>query len=509
MYGAILGDIIGSPYEFNYNNIKTKNFPLLCGRSQFTDDSVMTIAIMEAVMNCKGDVYALCDEATISMQKWGNKYPHAGYGVRFSRWLRADHPHPYNSWGNGSAMRVSPVSWAFDDMESVRKAARAVTIVTHDHDEGIKGAEATAAAIFMARKGATKAEIKEYIEKEFEYDLDRTCDEIRPTYQHDESCMKTVPEAIIAFLEGMSFEDVIRNAVSLGGDSDTLTAIAASIAEAFYGVETDLKKAALSRLTPELAHVVRQFEIEYGSFPQFEIDRVHEAIILAEELHRGQLRKGTQTAYITHPMEVYQILTTMNAGDDLLIAGLLHDAVEDTDFTLEEVEKLFGQRAAYLVNSHTEDTTKSWSERKAATLEMLKTAERDVVKLIMADKLSNLRSMLSDYAKIGEKLWERFSSSKEKQSKYNSDLIDVLAFYQLDDDTSHVYWEINSIYKDLFVEFRYDKENDRLFQIPCGMKALEMKVMYGEPVWWDTEEVPECAERIPRLLAERIEELWY
>ena len=263
MFGAILGDIIGSPYEFDHNNIKTKNFPLFSRNSQFTDDTVMTIAIAEAILYADGDLDNLADEAVASMQKLGRLYPYAGYGARFVGWVHSDNPKPYNSLGNGAAMRVSPVAWAFDDMETVRKAARAVTAVTHNHPEGIKGAEATAAAIFMARKGASKAEIKAYIESEFGYDLSRTCNEIRPTYRHDETCMRTVPEAFAAFLEGESFEDVIRNAVSLGGDSDTLTAIAGSIAEGFYGIDHKLKAEAVKRLDGFLEDILGDFVMKY------------------------------------------------------------------------------------------------------------------------------------------------------------------------------------------------------------------------------------------------------
>ena len=263
MFGAILGDIIGSPYEFDHNNIKTKNFPLFSRNSQFTDDTVMTIAIAEAILYADDDLDDLADEAVASMQKLGRLYPYAGYGARFVGWVHSDNPKPYNSLGNGAAMRVSPVAWAFDDMETVRKAARAVTAVTHNHPEGIKGAEATAAAIFMARKGASKAEIKAYIENEFGYDLSRTCDEIRPTYRHDETCMRTVPEAFAAFLEGESFEDVIRNAVSLGGDSDTLTAIAGSIAEGFFGIDNKLKAEAVKRLDGFLEDILGDFVMKY------------------------------------------------------------------------------------------------------------------------------------------------------------------------------------------------------------------------------------------------------
>ena len=260
MYGAILGDIIGSPYEFDQGS-KAKDFPLFSGRSTFTDDSVMTIAVAEAFLDARGhgeDGIRTC--LVRSMQRWGRRYPCAGYGARFIRWLAAPDPRPYGSWGNGSAMRVSAAAWLFDDLDTVRAMARLSAAVTHDHPEGIKGAEATAAAILLARTGSTKAAIRTYIEAQFGYDLSRTCDEIRPGYRHVESCQETVPEAITAFLEGESFEDVIRTAVSLGGDCDTLTAIAGSMAEGFYGVPEELKDQCRRRIPADMARVLARFD---------------------------------------------------------------------------------------------------------------------------------------------------------------------------------------------------------------------------------------------------------
>lgn len=261
MYGAILGDIIGSPYEFDMGN-KSKEFPLFSERSTFTDDTVMTIAVAEVFL----DNDLLMDEAIIrqrlieSMHKYGKLFPDAGYGGRFAMWLFLEGKEPYNSWGNGSAMRISSVAWLFNNLEMVRHMARLSAAVTHNHPEGIKGAEATASAIFLARTGKSKTEIKAYIEENFGYDLSRTCDQIRPNYHHVESCQETVPEAITAFLEGESFEDVIRTAVSLGGDCDTLTCIAGSIAEAFYGVPNGLKRECRSRLPKQLLKVLLRFD---------------------------------------------------------------------------------------------------------------------------------------------------------------------------------------------------------------------------------------------------------
>lgn len=263
MLGAITGDMVGAPYEFDRGD-KTKDFPLWTKKSQFTDDTVMTIAVAQALMNAENgsrdDIFAAVQD---SMQKWGRRYPYAGYGGMFRRWLRSGDPKPYGSFGNGSAMRVSSAGFMYDTLERTREIAALTAMVTHSHPEGIKGAEAAASAIFMARTGSTKAQIKEYIVREFGYDLSRTCDEIRPTYRHVETCQKTVPEAVTAFLEGESFEDVIRTAVSLGGDSDTLTCIAGGIAEAFYGIPDDIVRECRSRLPVDMIEVI---DAAYGKF---------------------------------------------------------------------------------------------------------------------------------------------------------------------------------------------------------------------------------------------------
>jgi len=231
MIGAIIGDIVGSVYE--WNNIKTKEFPFFSERCFFTDDTVMTIAVAEALLNGGKP-----DDFIDAMKKFGRLYPKAGYGGRFISWLLGDDREPYNSWGNGSAMRVAPCAWYANSIDEAEDLAMRSAEVTHNHPEGIKGAQATASAIYLARTDASKPEIKDYIENKFGYNLSRTIDEIRPVYKFNESCQETVPEAIIAFLESHGFEDAIRNAISLGGDSDTLAAITGSIAEAAYGIPT-------------------------------------------------------------------------------------------------------------------------------------------------------------------------------------------------------------------------------------------------------------------------------
>ena len=260
MYGAILGDIIGSPYEFD-RSPKIKDFPLFSPGSRFTDDSVMALAVADAFLSLSEGASdsEIRSQLIRSMQAFGRKYPTIGYGARFSAWLFCDDPQPMNSWGNGSAMRVSSAGWLFQDLNTVRKMARLSAQVSHDHPEGIKGAEATASAIFLARTGTSKAQIRDYITETFGYDLSRSCDQIRPGYRHVASCQETVPEAITAFLEGQDFEDVIRTAVSLGGDCDTLTCIAGSIAEAVYGVPEDLKDICKQYLDEILLTVLDRF----------------------------------------------------------------------------------------------------------------------------------------------------------------------------------------------------------------------------------------------------------
>jgi ADP-ribosylglycohydrolase len=255
MLGAIAGDIIGSVYE--YHPLKTKSFPLFSETSKFTDDTVLTIAVASSILDSEG--YG----ASIGM--FAGRYPHADYGGLFVRWLQSLNKSPYNSWGNGSAMRVSPVGFAFDSVDEVLNEARKSAEVTHDHPEGIKGAKATALAVYLARIGTSKGEIKGEIQKRFAYDLSRKLDEIRPTYSYDVSCQGTVPEAIIAFLESESFEDAIRNAVSLGGDSDTLACITGGIAQAFYKeIPDEIKTAVHARLPSEFIQITDQFQSTFN-----------------------------------------------------------------------------------------------------------------------------------------------------------------------------------------------------------------------------------------------------
>ena len=254
MIGAIAGDIIGSVYEFD--NIKTKEFELFSRRCFFTDDTVLTVALADSMLTGMSYVNNLK-----TFHEW---YPGRGYGNRFDRWAESVNSAPYNSWGNGAAMRISPVGFAYDDLDTVMQKAKEFTEVTHNHPEGIKGGQATAAAIFLARTGKSKDEIKSFIERTFQYDLSRHVDEIRRTYDFNESSQETVPQAIRAFIDSTDFEDAIRTAVSLGGDSDTLACITGGIAQAFYGGVPDTITAKVYEILDErLGNITRQFLERY------------------------------------------------------------------------------------------------------------------------------------------------------------------------------------------------------------------------------------------------------
>ena len=266
MIGAIIGDIVGSRFEFN--NHRNKEFELFTDKCNVTDDSIMTIAVAKAIMETEKRIKPLLNECgnnyeynkllesmTIKyMQEIGRRYPYCGYGGMFRRWVFSDNPKPYNSFGNGAAMRISPVGFIAKTEHKARKLSKTVTSTTHNHKEGIKGAEATVVSIYMARHGATKEEIRQKINENY-YNLNFTIDEIRDTYKFNETCQGTVPQAIVAFLESNSFEDAIRIAISVGGDSDTLAAITGSIAETYYGVPGDIKEKALTYLDTDLRSI--------------------------------------------------------------------------------------------------------------------------------------------------------------------------------------------------------------------------------------------------------------
>jgi ADP-ribosylglycohydrolase len=254
MLGAIAGDVIGSIYEFD--NIHSKDFPLFAAGCSYTDDTILSVALAECLLD--GGDYAA------AMKSYCKRYPDGGYGGRFRAWAGSERSEPYNSYGNGAAMRISPVAWAFGTMPEVLAQAERYTAVTHNHPEGIKGGQATAAAVFLARTGHTKEQLRIYIEAKFGYDLSRSVESWRPGFRFDESCQGTMPPALACFLDSTDFEDAIRNAISLGGDSDTLASITGSVAEAFYGgVPEPIARRALAALDEPMRNVVMRFRAKH------------------------------------------------------------------------------------------------------------------------------------------------------------------------------------------------------------------------------------------------------
>ena len=262
LYGAIIGDIVGSKYEFH--NIKTKDFKLFSKGSRITDDTVMSVAVAKALLESKKNNYKDLDKQCIKwMREIGRKYPNCGYGGRFVSWLLFDEdPKPYNSFGNGSAMRTSACAYATSSLKEALHLAEVCASVSHNHPEGIKGAKATTACVYLASKGKSKDEIRQYVEDNF-YKLDFTIDEIRPTYKFDVTCMGSVPEAIECFLESSSYEDAIRNCISIGGDCDTTGAICGAIAESYYGIDEDLINESKKIIPKDLLDIVLEFEENY------------------------------------------------------------------------------------------------------------------------------------------------------------------------------------------------------------------------------------------------------
>lgn len=308
MLGAIIGDIVGSRFEWNNN--KTKEFDLLTYKCFVTDDSIMSLAIAKAIIECHGTYSKLGSNAVKFMQEIGRPYPHCGFGGMFYNWMYSDDPQPYNSYGNGAAMRVSACGFAATSMEEAIALSKAVTEVTHNHPEGIKGAEATTVAIYMAREGKSILEIRDYIDKHY-YPMDFTLASIRDTYEFNETCQNTVPQAIMAFLESTDFEDAIRNAISIGGDSDTIAAITGAIAEAYYGIPTEIRKHALTFLDERLLKILVDFENIYAPLMQ-------------------KTTRGTRTTMATKREKQSAV-----AGDR---AAIMEAAIDTADRDLAETE---------------------------------------------------------------------------------------------------------------------------------------------------------------------------
>lgn len=398
MLGAIIGDIVGSKYEFN--NIKTEDFPFFSEGCRFTDDTVMTAAVCMGVLNGLNEARKTAKTVESYMALYGGYYPEAGYGKRFDEWLKDRFRKPYGSFGNGSAMRVSSVAWIFESLEAVEKFAEVTAAVTHDHPEGIKGAKAVAGATFLARKGRSKEDIKLYLTRKYGYDLDKTIEDIRPYYTYDVSCQGSVPVALIAALESTGFEDAVRKAVSVGGDSDTIAAMAGAVAEGFYGIPEDIRNEALTYLDERLKEVLAKFEERLAKNKEDE-ERFEKACAFATEKHKGQMRAGG-AEYISHPMEVAMRLKNALYPIEYAITGVFHDLLEDTDATEAEIEEIGGKEvleAVKLVTKEPGYDMKSYITRISAN---------DMARIVKgADRVHNLEcSILRDYDFRDRYMWE-------------------------------------------------------------------------------------------------------
>ena len=371
MLGAIIGDIAGSRFE--WNNTKSKKFELLSHIKgcKVTDDSIMSLAVAQAILDSNGDTAALNQHAVTRMRELGRKYPHAGYGGDFHKWIYDSNPHPYNSWGNGAAMRVSPCGFAATSLDEAKTFAKAVTEVTHNHPEGIKGAEATAVAVYLARSGKSMIEIRDYIETHY-YRIKFKLADIRANYTFDVSCQGSVPQALEAFFESMSFEDAIRNAVSIGGDSDTIAAITGGIAEAYYGIPVDIRKLALTFLDVKQLEILNAFESRYGLVLEKDAGKgiTRAAAFSAEtdaptgDRHDAMTEAVRVTEEAEHAGEVDERETTANALYNHLYeaCNILRGPIDQDDYKSYVIPILFFKRVSDVYDEETLDAEQQYGD---------------------------------------------------------------------------------------------------------------------------------------------------
>lgn len=371
MLGAIIGDIAGSRFE--WNNTKSKEFELLSHIKgcKVTDDSIMSLAVAQAILDSNGDTAALNQHAVTRMRELGRKYPHAGYGGDFHKWIYDSNPHPYNSWGNGAAMRVSPCGFAATSLDEAKTFAKAVTEVTHNHPEGIKGAEATAVAVYLARSGKSMIEIRDYIETHY-YRIKFKLADIRANYTFDVSCQGSVPQALEAFFESTSFEDAIRNAVSIGGDSDTIAAITGGIAEAYYGIPVDIRKLALTFLDVKQLEILNAFESRYGLVLEKGAGKgiTRAAAFSAEtdaptgDRHDAMTEAVRVTEEAEHAGEVDERETTANALYNHLYeaCNILRGPIDQDDYKSYVIPILFFKRVSDVYDEETLDAEQQYGD---------------------------------------------------------------------------------------------------------------------------------------------------
>ncbi len=369
MLGALIGDIAGSRFE--WHNIKSKEFDLLTHKCFPTDDSIMTLAIAQAILDCNGNDSNLAMHAIRRMQELGRKYPHAGYGGQFRHWLTDNNPQPYKSWGNGAAMRVSACAFAAKSLDEAKRLSKIVTEVTHNHPEGIKGAEATTVAIFMAKTGSSMLEIQDYIIRYY-YKIEFKLDDIRDTYELDESCQGTVPQALEAFFESTDFEDAIRNAISIGGDSDTLAAITGGIAEAYYGIPASIRKHALTFLDARQLSILNAFESKYGLTLEKDAGKgitrpvvnIAKTDATTQDRQKAMIEAIRATEEAQHSGEVEDRETTANALYNHLYeaCNILRGPIDQDDYKSYVIPIIFFKRISDVYDEETVEAEQQYGD---------------------------------------------------------------------------------------------------------------------------------------------------
>ena len=517
MLGAIIGDIVGSRFE--WNNHRSKSFEFLTYKCFPTDDSIMTLAVAKAILESKNDWSDLSDNTVKYMQELGRKYSDCGYGDKFMGWIFSDNPIPYYSYGNGAAMRVSAAGLVANSLEEAKLLSRLVTEVTHNHPEGIKGAEATAIAVFLAKSGSNILEIRDHINKNY-YPLDFTLDEIRDTYKFNETSQDTVPQALTAFFESISFEDAIRNAISVGGDSDTVAAICGGVAEAYYGIPTDIRKHALTFLDGNLLELLVEFENKYPpimekrnkdmsvSIKRSEDKKVkiggrEEMIQSANETADKELKESTKKA---EELEKQQLFSHLFEACNILRGPINQDEFKDYVTPI-----LFFKRISDVYDEETQealelsggdeefaafDENHSFIIPKGCHWKDLRNASQDVGKIIVKamnsieranpDTLSGVFSSFDDVTwtdktKLTDErlknLIEHMSSLRVGNKNYNADVMGdayeylIKKFADLSKKNAGEYYTPRSIVK-LMVLLLDPKPGDSVYDPACGTGGM-------------------------------------
>ncbi|MBR2823250.1 MAG: N-6 DNA methylase [Clostridia bacterium] len=520
MLGAIVGDISGSRFE--WRNLKSKEFDLLTYHCHLTDDSNMTLAVAQAILQSKKDWSDLPEEAVKAMRELGKKYPH-GYGSRFKQWLLSAEPQPYGSWGNGSAMRVSPCAWAAGSLEEALLLSDAVTGVTHNHPEGIKGARAITSAIWMARNGSSILEIRDHIHDHY-YPLDFTLDQIREEYSFDVSCQGSVPQAIEAFLESTGFEDAIRNAISIGGDSDTIAAMAGSIAEAYYGIPADIRKHALTFLDETQLGIVMAFEQQYGMAIEKNINENMSRQIeykpranqkKEDAGSRSEMMldsvKTTEQAEASTTIESQETSATKLFNHLYQACNILHGHIGHEDFKSYIIPLLFLQRVSDCYDEETQDAIAQygddvdlfdeeeihafiipdgchWNDLRQTTEDV----GQAIVNAMMGIEHANPNTMSGLYSAFDDASWtdkgrltdadlkdliEHMSSVKKGNRNYSADIMGdayeflIKKFADLSKKNAGEFYTPRSIVK-LMVQMLAPKPGETVYDPACGTGGM-------------------------------------